>query len=82
MPQHSFDPNFRLNPMAHSDRERLERAEMAVNLAKLELDGLELDADDLHYLVEIVQLGLQRVRESLQSDKAIHVQPGPGLRSN
>ncbi|WP_300530169.1 hypothetical protein [Maricaulis sp.] len=45
-----------------SDRDRLARAEQALDQAHREITALDFDAEDLKYLMEIIRLGVRRAR--------------------
>lgn len=65
---------------AERDRERLQRADMAIDVARGELEGLENACEDLNYLIEIVQVGLKRALKAAGDDGALVVKraAGPG----
>ena len=45
-----------------TDRDRLARAEQALDKAHTEIRALDFDAEDLKYLMEIIRLGVRRAR--------------------
>jgi len=68
--------------LSESDLDRLERAELAIDLAKIELEGVSMECEDLHYLIEIVQLGVRRARHAAKDRGLNGVLPEPGQRPN
>lgn len=64
-----------MTTQASNDYERLVRAEEALSVANLELGYLECDAEDLQYLVEIVQIGLRRARMAIKPEGSLVSSP-------
>lgn len=66
-----------------SDRDRLQRADMAIDFARVELEALENNCEDLNYLIEIVQVGLRRALEAQKAvDQIIISRSNPPGRPN
>lgn len=59
-----------------TDRDRLARAEQALDKAHTEITALDFDAEDLKYLMEIIRLGVRRARVAT-SELAITPASGP-----
>ncbi len=62
---------IRLKSDSESDHVRLRRADMAIDVARCELEALENNCEDLNYLIEIVQVGLRRALEAAKSKEEI-----------
>lgn len=82
MPRFQMNSDIALNPAAGSDRDRLERAELAIEIARTELECLELDGEDLNYLIEIVQLGVRRARQAVNAKEEMDFLEAPKTRPN
>lgn len=51
---------------ARTDVERLRSADQALALIEDDIRGLELDGDDLAYLMDVLRLGVQRALDASQ----------------
>ena len=66
----------RVGGMPGGDRDRLQRAEHALDQAHREITALDFDAEDLKYLMEIIRLGVRRARVAT-SEIAMTPSSGP-----